>query len=345
LLNRRRLLLLPLMLVALLAAAIPTVGAARSKSGSHKASSSSVTIGIQNATADMFASPLYTQLRTKITRYIAPYDAAVVPRDLAFATAYIQAAQAQGEQVLVAFYHSRNTPLRNPSVKAYTSDVTKFIQKFPTITQFQPWDEANRGTIRGLEASPDAKLAAQYYVALRRVLGKAKSCRRGCTDVGLDVLDQSNDKTTLKYISQFDAEVRHLHKPLPTVWGLHNYSDTNRFSDSRTKRIIKHFPGNGQVWITETGGIVQFGNAFPKSLSRASRAIKQMITDARSNPRIRRLYVFNWTPEVTAVRFDSGLVDGQGHPRPAYFALCKYVNAVNCSTSFWASKGLPEANS
>ncbi|HEX4108002.1 MAG TPA: glycosyl hydrolase [Solirubrobacteraceae bacterium] len=333
------------LLVALVA--IPGVGQAKSKSkkkASAHASVSNPKIGIQDASYLMFASPLYLNFHMKITRYIAPYDAVAHSSDMSKARLFFEAAAKEHVQVLVAFYHSNYTPLHNPSVSAYTRDVKKFVADFGGITEFQPWDESNRGNIPHMQASPDAKLAAEYYVALRGVLAKARQCRHGCADVGLDVLDQANDKTTIKFIHQWIAEVKHLHKPLPTIWGLHNYSDTNRFSDSRTKKLVNTFPG-GQVWITETGGIVQFGKGFPKSLSRASRAIKQMVTDARSSKKITRLYVYNWFPAVgNNIRFDSGLVNGKNDPRPGYFTLCKYIKGANCSTSYWAKKGLPEAN-
>ena len=48
--------------------------------------------------------------------------------------------------------------------------------------QYQSWNEANRGNVKGAFASPSAGAAARYYQALKRVC-------KGCTVIGLDVLD------------------------------------------------------------------------------------------------------------------------------------------------------------
>ena len=79
----------------------------------------------------MFGNPLWQQLHTKIVRYIAPYDAAVHPYSLDQATSWIHAAEAQHEQVLVAFYHSEYTPTKMPSVAHLPDDVQKFVKDFP----------------------------------------------------------------------------------------------------------------------------------------------------------------------------------------------------------------------
>ena len=49
---------------------------------------------------------------------------------------------------------------------------------------------------------------------------------------------------------------------MPSIWGLHNYSDVNRLQSWRTRELSKAL--GGQVWLTETGGIVQFGTGIPE---------------------------------------------------------------------------------
>ncbi|HXC22959.1 MAG TPA: hypothetical protein VNU28_00110, partial [Solirubrobacteraceae bacterium] len=120
--------------------------AASATKPSAKAASSYLT-GIGDQQTEMFTNPLWTQLHTKIARYIAPYDAAVRPYSLQLAREWITAAEADHQQVLVAFYHSEYTPTKMPSVALYQRDVQKFIKLFPHVRQYQPWNEANRGTI------------------------------------------------------------------------------------------------------------------------------------------------------------------------------------------------------
>jgi hypothetical protein len=90
---------------------------------------------------------------------------------------------------------------------------------------------------------------------------------KGCTVIGLDVLDQYYITTTLRYITEFKPEVGRLKTIMPSIWGLHNYSDVNSLQSWRTRELI-HALG-GQVWLTETGGIVKFGRSFPASTAPA----------------------------------------------------------------------------
>ncbi len=141
-----------------------------------------------------------------------------------------------------------------------------------------------------------------------------KVCK-GCTVTGLDLLDGVNMEPSLAYLKEFQRYA----KPAPTIWGLHNYSDTNRNSTTRTKAFLKAV--RGQVWLTETGGIVKFGSNFPggrKGQARAARALKLMFKIAASNSRIKRLYIFQWTGAPSSARFDAGLTNPNGTARPGY---------------------------
>src|SRR5207253_1720794 len=86
--------------------------------------------GIGDDAASMFASPDYQALHTRIARYIAPYDVADSPIDRYYATTWIHAAEVSGVQPLIAFYHSRITPTRMPSVAKYTREVKRFMALF-----------------------------------------------------------------------------------------------------------------------------------------------------------------------------------------------------------------------
>jgi len=226
----------------------------------------------------------------------------------------------------VAFYHSEYTPTRLPSVGTYQRDVAKFVKLFPRIHQYQSWDEANRGNVAHAFSSPSAAGAAMYYQALIRV------CKR-CTVIGLDVLDQSNISPTLTYISEFKREIGHLRTVMPSIWGLHDYSDVNRFESWRTRELSKAL--GSQVWLTETGGIVQFGAAFPNThgsgLARAAKVIKYTFGVAASVPQIKRLYIYDWTGGINSTRFDAGLTDSHHRPRAGYVVVCRQLHAAKCN--------------
>jgi hypothetical protein len=324
--NRRP---LSLLLVAALAGvlalgAVAQVGAAAARTPRAHAASSYLT-GIGNENPSMFSNPLYQQLHTKIVRYVVPYDAVARPYSLQQATAFIDAAEAAHEQVLVAFYHSEYTPTQMPSVAVYQRDVQKFVALFPHVRQYESWDEANRGNVAHAFSSPSAVSAARYYQALLRVC-------RGCTVIGLDVLDEQEIVKTLHYISEFKREVSRLETVVPKIWGLHNYSDVNRLEGWRTRDIVKAF--GGQVWLTETGGLVKFEPSFPNrhgaGLTRAAKVLKFMFALAGSLPQIKRLYVYDWSGGTTSTRFDAGLTNSREQPRAGYVVVCRQLRAANC---------------
>jgi hypothetical protein len=87
-------------------------------------------------------------------------------------------------------------------------------------------------------------------------------------------LDADNIRPTLGYIADCKREVRHQGTAMPEIW--HNYSDINRFESWRTGQLVRAL--GGQVWLTETGGIVKFGEAFPNrngsGLTRAAKGTR-----------------------------------------------------------------------
>lgn len=296
------------------------------KGGPRAHAAATYLTGLGDESPEMFSNPNWIQLRTKIARYIVPYDAAVRPYSLNKAKSWIAEAEANHQQVLIAFYHSEYTPTRMPSVASYQHDVQKFVKLFPHVRQYQSWNEANRGNIRGVLASPSASAAARYYQALLRVC-------KGCTVIGLDVLDANNISPTLQYISEFKREIGKLRTVMPKIWGLHNYSDINRLESWRTRELVQAM--GGQTWLTETGGIVKFGSAFPNrsgsGLRRASKVLAYMFNVAASHARIKRLYIYDWTGGTATTRFDAGLTDSHHVPRPGYVTVCKKLHGAKCN--------------
>jgi hypothetical protein len=274
------------------------------------------TLGVSDQQAGTFTNPLFAPLKFKAARYITPYDVMDSPADKAQLDAWLTAARGAHQKILVSFEHShRGSRAKNlPTVAAYTKELKKFKKAYPFVTQISPWNEVNRkifavgdGTYQGQPTWNSPKRVAQYYMAARKVFP-------GKTIVGIDILDENNVNRTIKYLKSF---LRYA-KPTPKIIGFHNYSDTNRFSTTRTKRVLATFHGN--VWLTETGGIVKLGTSFPFSLTRAQRALGCMFTLAKTNSRISALFVyqFNPAPDPQTARFDAGLINPDGTPRPGY---------------------------
>jgi hypothetical protein len=79
----------------------------------------------------------------------------------------------------------------------------------------------------------------------------------------------------------------------------------------------------GQVWFTETGGIVSRTNrrkvTFPESAEHAASAtrflFRRLVPISR---RATRVYIYHWNAGPTPTTWDSALVGPTGRTRPAY---------------------------
>jgi len=291
------------------------------------AGASAYTLGISDQQAATFTNPLFAPLKIKSARYITPYDVMDSPADKAQLDAWLSAARAAHQKILVSFEHShRGSRAKNlPSVAAFTKELKKFKKAYPFVKRISPWNEVNRkifdaggGSFQGQPTWHNPKRVAQYYMAARKVF-------TGSTIVGIDLLDEKDVTPALRFLKSF---LRYA-KPTPKVIGFHNYSDTNRFSTTRTRKVLAAFPG--KVWLTETGGIVKLGTSFKPDEKRAARALGCMFTLAKTNSRISALFVYQlFSPDDPATaRFDAGLINPDGTPRPGY-AVVKSRKARSC---------------
>jgi hypothetical protein len=309
--------LLPLVLLGLLAGAAP-------------ASAASYKIGISDQEPTVFSNPLFPALKMKMARYVTPWDTMNAGRvaDKNELLLWLQEATRHGQRVLVAFQASQ-TPgqqKKAPTVGQYTRAIKKFKAEFPFVKDIQPWNEANRcqstnefGFVIGEPICKKPKLAAQYYMAARKVFKPSQ----GYKVTGLDILDGANIDCKaiycpLKYIKAF----RKYAKPAPKFWGVHNYSDSNRFSTKRTKALLRATK-KGDVWLTETGGIVSLGKSFPYNPKRAAKALGCMFTIAKVSKRITRMYVYHFHGLKKGKIFDAGLINQNGTKRPGYNVVKK----------------------
>jgi len=281
-------------------------------------------VGLSEQSPALFSQPAWQSLKLKRVRYIVPWDYYKDAGQHGEVTSFLSAAHAANQDVLVAFTarrgcytngrYSKSRACKAPSTSAYKSAVTRFHKEFPYVKTFSPWNEENHVS-QPTHSSP--KRAVQYYDTLRR------ACK-GCTVMAADVLDQSNVRSWLR------SFLRYSHGR-GTIWGLHNYKDVNRKQSKGLTTVLKTVPG--QLWLTETGGIVTFLPAFKTSLSRSASATKYMFQLAdrydtkRSGNRskLTRLYVYRWFGEAPGARFDAGLVNPNGSPRSALTQFKKYA--------------------
>jgi hypothetical protein len=274
-------------------------------------------VGIADQDVGMFDNPNYQSLNIKRIRYLVPIDWYRHGFQVDEVTNFMDRARVDGADVLVHFTakrgcytngrYSRSRSCRAPSVATYRKSFTRFRAAFPFATTFGVWNEGNH------VSQPTARkprLAARYFLA-------ARSACRSCTFVAADVLDSTNMEA---WLSKFRSAAR----GKASIFGLHNYGDVNRKRTSGTRRLLRVVPG--QVWLTETGGILKFLPAFRRSESRQARRTKFMFSladtyDRRRSgmrSRITRLYNYQWTGVRRSARFDAGLVNRNGSPRKAY---------------------------
>jgi hypothetical protein len=255
-------------------------------------------LGIGDQSTAMLNDPRFAALGVRDSRLVVPYDVALDPASLARYAPVLDLAHARGVRMLVSFAASARTPRRLPSVRAYTRAVRAFGARFPWVSELGTWNEANHAS------QPTARhpgRAARLFQALRR------ACRR-CRIVAADVLDQ---RGFARWIRSFRRVA-----PGARIWGLHDYVDVNHFRDVSVPRLRRATGGRGQVWLTETGGVVRFAHSFGYDERRAARATRHVLALAARRD-VRRVYLYQWSGAPLGARWDSGLVAADGRPRPA----------------------------
>jgi len=287
-------------------------------------------VGLSEQNASMFDQPRWQALKLKRVRYIVPWNWRQSGFDRDAVIHFMNRAHTEGQDVLVTFssargcwtgsrYRKGRRLCKAPSARAYRSSFRAFDDLFPWVKTYSVWNEVNH---MSQPTYRKPALAVRYYDVLRK---EAK--RRRFRVMAADVLDTSNMRS---YLRRFMARA----KGKPRLWGLHNYQDVNRRTSADTRLMLDMVPG--EVWLTETGGLVKFGSGrqFRYNESRAKARTKWMFTlanryDTRQRglrSKITRLFVYKWFGEERGARFDAGLVDPDGSPRKAFSVFRK--NAI-----------------
>jgi hypothetical protein len=289
-----------LFLLALTCAVVPAT-AAQAK----------VAVGIADNKSDMFTDPRFTALKVRYVRVMVPYDAM---HDFALRTwldGWMAGAKANGQTPLVTFDRSRKRTSHNPSAAQMATSLKDVRKRYPFVKEFATWNEAN------INKKPET--VARWWLAMR------KACPT-CTVLGADLLDRNNVGT---WAQRFVKAA----KRTPKVWGLHNYTDANTLKTTGTRKLLGAVKGD--VWFTETGGVVSRNNGsgvkFPTGPAHAAKATKFVFsTLAKLSPRVKRAYIYHWNTGVGATTtsksdhartWDSGLIGPDDRPRPSLAVL------------------------
>ncbi len=293
--------------------------------GAQSASAqSAIKVGIGDQSPEMFASPAFRALKVKRTRYFVPSDVMQDSAERAKARLFVTAARSAGVSTLL---HISTTDLREKrgpvvSTSAYRRNVGRIVVYFRKlgVRDFGAWNEVNHKT---QETWNKIGNAVSYYKDMYTAV--SKRCRT-CSVVGLDILDQAGS----------DRYIRSFYKRLSSTWrkrlkvvGIHNYSDVNRSRSSGTSRIIKAartYNERTKFWFTETGALASFRGSFRYDEARQASRMRNMFNFATRFRKqgVDRVYSYNWFGIEdgngcgAGCRFDAGLVDPDGTPRPVY---------------------------
>jgi hypothetical protein len=263
--------------------------------------------------AAMFTDPLFTPLGIRHARYIAPWDSLQDPRQRDKLDHWMAAARAANVRVLLGFERSlRSAKLAKtlPTDLQFARQFKRFRARYPYVRDWLVWNEANHPF--SLTANRPRR-AARYYGIV------ARNCR-GCNVVAADVLDVSGMTAWVKRFVRYAPE-------RPRIFGLHNYGDTNRLKTTGTRGLLK--VTRGQIWFTETGGLVvrreyagtTVKREFRYSQRHAARSTRHVFKLACLSRRIKRVYLYHWQAPPRVTNWDSAFLGPRGKPRPSYPTL------------------------
>ena len=317
--------------------------AALMTAGAVSTANAALIAGIGDQNSDTFKNPDFKKLKVKRTRLIVPWDAVLHEPGASRLKEWMDAVKAAKLKPLVAFNPTGGSrcpakPCSIPSKSAYTKAFKAFRKKYPFVKEFNFWNETNSATQpTGPTKSSTLKKTAALYLAAKRV------CGRKCRVSGPDLLDQGvgdkrksvrsrNQKRMKKWAALF---LRYAGRSnYPTLWGIHNYGDTNYGRTTGTAFMLNSIAKKGEVWVTETGGIYEFTlqsgkQTFKPSAARQAKATTNAYKIAKKfGKRIKRLYYYQWRKNNSGDKFDAGIVDFGGALRPAYKSLQKLPKSV-----------------
>lgn len=301
----------------LLAAALPVAGASATAKPKHR--QAPVLIGIGDQKLSMFSDARFTTtLQIRYVRYAIAWDALEVPAQRRQLDTWLARAKLANVRPLVTFGHSRRRGHHRvlPTVKHFAKLFVRFRQRYPWVTDFGTWNEAN---YCGEPTCHKPALVAQYWRQARLHCHTS-----GCHVLAAELLDFPNMVSWAKAF-------RRASRMEPRYWGLHNYRDANRLTTVNTRSLLR--ATHGQLWLTETGGIVRRRNKshvkLPESAAHAATATRWLFDRlVPLSRRITRVYLYEWNATSRRDTWDTALIDPKGRSRPAFSVVRRVVTAL-----------------
>jgi hypothetical protein len=268
------------------------------------ASARKVVIGVGDQNGRFFENARFRGLGIHHARLIVPWDAIKYPWQVERLDKWLGDARRTGVVPLIVFGRSITEQYRTmlPSVADYTETLAAFRARYPWITEYATWNEPNHCN---QPTCHDPEIVAAYYDVLR------SQCT-GCKVLGAAMLGVDGVNV---WVKRFLAAAH----SVPRYWGLHNYLDVNSYNRAATKAFLKAVKGD--VWLTETAGIVSWrvDRHLPfRASARHALFATEWLFDwlLPVSPRIKRVYLYQWD-FATGSAWDSALIAPSGRSRPA----------------------------
>jgi hypothetical protein len=241
-------------------------------------------------------------------RLVVRWDAALA--DPGPVDAWLSVARAHGLRPLVVFNRTPDSrcpsaPCVLPTVAQYTAAFNAFRQRWPFVTEFGPWNEAN---VLSQPPARSPQAAAGFYNAM------VAACP-ACTVLGAELLDSTDAPGYVRAMTPFLATA-------PKAWGIHNYEDVNHLRTTGTDPLLA--ATTGEIWLTEGAGLVRYFDGqrvtYPYDEARAADATRFMFDYIDGHlDRVARLYYYGLqNRNANDDSFDTALLRRDGSKRPAY---------------------------
>jgi hypothetical protein len=287
-----------------------------------------LSVGISEQSSEMFTNKYFKPLKIRKARLVVPWNV-LSRKDYwpAYLDAWLAGAKANGVEPHIAWNiadFSASKRGKGPKPARLQRITKAFRKKYPQVKVFTPWNEVNHA-FQPTARKP--KLAYQYYRAVK------KACPK-CKVLAADVLD---DSSMVSWVRKFKRYYKGR-----GIWGIHNYGDANKHRSLKASftyklaRMVK-----GKIWSTEAGGIVGFKTikgrvGYKYSTARQVKAqnyLFKLMRNRKVRKRYDRVYIYNyfgtWSKAGKKTnRWDSGLLNLDGTPRPAYRALKRSIKKL-----------------
>lgn len=275
-----------------------------------------VIVGVGDQKVAMFTDARFRALGISHARLLVPWDALTSSWQRPAIAEWMKAARKSGVEPLITFGRSRLEGQRRslPTQSRFRYEFRQFRKLYPWVRNYATWNEANHC---GEPTCNRPELVAAYYRAIK---AECPSCRV----LAAEVLDMPN---MTRWVKAFRKAAR----VEPRYWGLHNYIDANRFRTTSTESLIK--VTKGEIWLTETGGIVKRRTkvrvSLPESAAHAAKAMRWLFDKlVPLSPRISRVYLYHWNSSTARDSWDSAFIDYKGRARPSLEVLRNRLQSV-----------------